>query len=201
MTLLPQTTPLDMTGLTITDFATRHFDPNFIGTSIPGNPGTFMDTLRSNPDLHISTHAHPEKPFLKTVIISNFTNCLAGTAEITDANKHLLRSTTEARREGEQPETKQYFQSIDVQPERAPFLHLIVYSTGQLAREGIRLDSSFHSGIVSINAEMVSRPIPPTPTAIERNEAGIEAGGNGALYSAFEKAQAAAYHARFASVR
>lgn len=196
------TTPIDLSRIEITDFAKRHFDPAFIGTSISGSPEDFMATI-THPtfDKLVATFTDSTKPYVKTIVIENFTNCLAGQALITDENRHLLQTTNEPRRAGEEPVERTFFQSSDVQPATAKYLHLIVYSAGQLAREGITVQPTTSHAIVSINGEMVGTPIPPTPSTIARNEAGIAAGGNGCTYTKTEKQQSLDYHSAYANVR
>ena len=200
--MIPADRNLDLSKVELTNFAERHFDPTFTGTKIPRTVTQFMTSLTS-PTITADaiTYKDPTKPFLKLVVIPNFTDCKAGTVPITDANRHLLQTVNSVRRDGETSYQQPFFSSVDVDPPTATHLHLILYSAGQLAREGITLSPSSSHGIVSINAEMVGTPIPPTPATIERNEAGLLAGGNGATYSPFEKAVAASYHASYANVR
>ena len=68
-------------------------------------------------------------PFCKHLFIPNtFTSMAAACAEITADNMHHLRSAYEARRENELPVLVQWLDINHVQPEKAKFLDIILYS-------------------------------------------------------------------------
>lgn len=82
-----------------TSFAAgRHFSPYFAGTKV-GNHWSVADFDAALADTEIVVGE--TAGFVRHVFIRNFTDASNGVAEITDANRHLLRSGYRARREGE----------------------------------------------------------------------------------------------------
>ena len=193
--------------LALLDFAKRHFTPDFAGTKITkyeslhntvdDQANLFMQTLLTNPWFE----AQPtDFPFAKMLIVPNFTGCMSGLARITKANKDKLQQGWRVRQPGEPSYYCKWFSSIDVDPEPAEFLHIVVYSRDQLHDEGIDLPAGKDWGIVTINAEQSSIMVPPHPNTLLRNAEGIEAGGNGVQYTDKQMADAKAYHDQWANV-
>ena len=192
------------------DFACRHFDPTFVGTKITKyrtsndtpveqQTAAFMQDLEAFTDKAIIIDG--AYPFAKLFIVPNFTNSLSGMAQITDANRDKLQQGWRTRQEGEAAYYSQWFNSTDVTPEPAACLHIVLYSSEQLWKEGIRLDPGKEWGIVAIMAEPSMIPAPLHPSTLRRNSEGIAAGGNGVGYTAAQMADAEAYHSQWANVQ
>tara|TARA_R100001443_G_scaffold28822_1_gene41982 strand:- start:4725 stop:5333 length:609 start_codon:yes stop_codon:yes gene_type:complete len=199
---------IDTQTIQLIRFALRHFTDDFAGTKITKYrrskndlTGTqadrFMGDLTKTP--YLVSH-DTDFPFARLLIVENFTGCMSGLAEITPENKDKLQSGWRVRQEGEKPYYSQWFSSVDIDPEPASYLHIILYSRDQLADEGITLAPGMEWGIVTINAEQHSSTVPPHPNTLLRNAEGIEAGGNGVQYTEQQMADATAYHANWANV-
>jgi hypothetical protein len=185
------------------DFAKRHFEPLFAGTKVGVSPQRFMRGLSTAPWYDDRPKTKDGKVFMRELVVVNFMydKCLMGKARITDENRHLLQTATVVRQEGETAYESKWFSSIDVNPEPANYLHLILYHADQLKLEGIPLKTDAEWGIVSINAEPHIESAPPTPATIHRNRAGVEAGGNGYQHTDEEIIESVEYHSKWANVK
>jgi hypothetical protein len=190
-------TPIDLSTIELLNFAERHFDPTFAGTKITTEtPESFMTKFVYRcVDIHDGF-----APFCKVLTLRNFTECMSGMARITDDNRGKLQGAWRVRREGEAEYWATWFNAVDVDPEKAKYLHVIVYNREQLEAEGITLPEGKEWGIASINAEQVPVPVPMHPETMRRNRAGIEAGGNGHQHTDDEIEAAEAYHSQWANV-
>jgi hypothetical protein len=180
-----------------TSFAAgRHFAADFSGTTI-GNftVEDFVLALREHPTLLIEGAT---EGFVRHVFVRNFTDALSGVAEITDENRHHLRSEHRARREGELPVLTRWFPAGTVEVEECEWLHLVLYSREQLAVEGLPVEADW--GIVSINSATGPSAAPLGPTAQMRNALGVEQGGNGKPLDTAEYARGVAYWNQWATV-
>lgn len=199
---------IDTQTIQLIRFALRHFTDDFAGTKITKyrrskNDLTGTQADRFMGDLTKTSYLltkDTDFPFARLLVVENFTGCMSGLAEITPENKDKLQSGWRVRQEGEKPYYSQWFSSVDVDPEPASYLHIILYSREQLADEGITLAPGMEWGIVTINAEQHGSPVPPHPNTLLRNAEGIEAGGNGVQYTDEQMAEAKAYHANWANV-
>jgi hypothetical protein len=96
-----------------------------------------------------------------------------------------LRTTFEARREGEEP----FVQTVALNAKKTParYVDLCLYSQNALGGAG---DNDYE--VVSINASTIEGEEPPTPVAMARNFLSKE-GGSAAMYTAEEFAQSIWY--------
>ena len=94
---------------------------------------------------------------------------------ITDDNRHLLRSAYEARTPAELPVLVRWFEGLE--PPVADFLVPILYSRGQMAKEGTPIEAEW--GIVGCLYTMTPEEIPMVPITMLRNALGVEEGGSG----------------------
>jgi hypothetical protein len=177
-----------------TSFAGRHFAADFNGTTIGSHTAETFDAALA--DREIVEGA--TEGFVRHVFVRNFTDALSGVAEITDANRHLLRSEHRARREGELPVLTRWFPAGSVEVEECEWLHLVLYSREQLAVEGLPVEADW--GIVSINSATGPSAAPLGPTAQMRNALGVEQGGNGKPLDAEAYAAGVAYWNQWATV-
>lgn len=192
-------TAIDLRTIELIGFANRHFDPGFAGTKITTETlESFMTRMSCLQHQH--TVLDGFAPFCKVLVFRNFTGCMSGKAGITDDNRDKLQEGWRVRNEGEAEHWATWFDAADVDPERAEFLHIIVYNREQLEAEGITLAEGKEWGIASINAEQTPTPVPMHPETMRRNRAGIEAGGNGHQHTDQEIAEAEAYHSQWANV-
>lgn len=105
----------------------------------------------------------------------NWTTTRCAAVEITPDNQHLLRSAYEARTDDELPVLNRWFEGVD--PPRAEYLVVILYSREQLAREGDNIDEDW--GVVGCMATMEPEETPMAPITMMRNALGVEEGGSG----------------------
>ena len=86
-----------------------------------------------------------------------------------------LKCAYEARNENEVPVLVDWVEGIE--PETANWIHLILYSREQMAKEGDEVEADW--AIVSINAAMTQEVEPMRPITAMRNALGVEEGGSG----------------------
>lgn len=162
----------------MTEFAKRHFASDFKGTRITSvSPEEFVDTLNKNYG-EVGTFYKGYAPFCKHLFIINFTNAKSGVVEITDKNRHLLKSGYNARQENELPVLTRWFDSKDVYVPVATYLDIILYSREQMLKEKDDIGKA-KWGIVSINGQMECEEHPMNPITMMRNALGISEGGSG----------------------
>lgn len=129
---------------------------------------------------HLNTH-EPLKvldgyaPFCKLFVYRNWTGTRCLTVPVTDGNRHLLRSGYEARNREELPVLVRWFEGVE--PPVAQYLVVILYSAGQLAREGAPIDAEW--GIVGCIYSAEPEEVPMAPITMMRNALGVEEGGSG----------------------
>lgn len=114
-------------------------------------------------------------PFCKLHVHRNWTPTRCLTVPITEQNRHLLRSAYEARSRGELPVLVRWFEGVE--PPVAAYLVVILYSRGQMAREGTPIDADW--GIVGCLATAEPAEIPMAPITMLRNALGVAEGGSG----------------------
>ena len=114
-------------------------------------------------------------PFCKLHVHRNWTSTRVQAIPITDANRHLLRSAYEARNDEELPVLVRWFEGID--PPVADYLIAILYSRGQLAREGSPIEADW--GVVGCLYTAAPEETPLAPITMMRNALGVEEGGSG----------------------
>lgn len=114
-------------------------------------------------------------PFCKLLVYRNWTSTRCLTVPITNGNRNLLRSGYEARSPSELPVLTRWFEGVE--PSVASYMIVIVYSRGQLIKEGERIQADW--GIVGCLYTAEPYEIPMTPATMLRNALGIEEGGSG----------------------
>ncbi len=114
-------------------------------------------------------------PFCTLHVHRNWTQTRCGVIEITPENRHLLRSGYEARTPDELPVLTRWFEGIE--PPRAEYLLVILYSRAQLALENDPIDADW--GIVGCLATMTPEETPLPPITMMRNALGVAEGGSG----------------------
>ena len=127
-------------------------------------------------------------PFCKHIFIPNFSEAKVGAVEVTESNRHLIKSGYTKRRPEELAVLTRWFVSSDVKVPVAKWLDLILYSREQLVKEYDAMpqgkgDSSILPncpwGIISIKAQDEPYETPMQPITILRNSLGREEGGSG----------------------
>ena len=114
-------------------------------------------------------------PFCALHVHRNWTSTRCTAVPINDANRALLRSAYEARNSAELPVLMRWFEGID--PPVANYLLPILYSRGQLAREGSPLAADW--GVVGCLYTTEPEEIPMVPITMLRNALGVDEGGSG----------------------
>ena len=135
-------------------------------------PAQFEDHLNTQPPLQV---LDGYAPFCKLHVHRNWTGTRCLTVPITDDNRHLLRSSYEARNSAELPVLVRWFEGVV--PPVAAYLVVILYSAGQLAREGAPIDRDW--GVVGCLYTAQPEEIPMAPITMMRNALGVEEGGSG----------------------
>ena len=126
-------------------------------------------------------------PFCKHLFIPNtFTTVATACAEITKENQRFLRSGYEARRANELAVLVQWIDINEVQPQKAMFLDIILYSKAQITLENaatgvddVHGAEDYEYGIVSVKGQDVDFEQPMQPITMMRNALGKEYGGSG----------------------
>lgn len=88
----------------------------------------------------------------KHVFIPNFANVECGYAEISDANRHLIESCYEARKENELAVLIQYIDRNKLPPPQATCLDIILYSRDQIIKE----NEAMGSEVMSITSKLLA---------------------------------------------
>src|SRR5690554_360789 len=107
---------------------------------------TIQDCTPEQFERHLNAHA-PLKvldgyaPFCKLHVHRNWTSTRCLTVPITGDNRHQLRSACEARSRRELPVLVRWFEGVE--PPVAEYLVVILYSRGQLAKEGSPVDADW----------------------------------------------------------
>ena len=86
-----------------------------------------------------------------------------------------MRSAYEARTPDELPVLTRWFEGIE--PPRAEWLIVILYSREQMALEGEELEADW--GVVGCLATATPEEIPMAPITMMRNALGVDEGGSG----------------------
>lgn len=129
---------------------------------------------------HLNTH-EPLKvlegyaPFCKLFVYQNWTSTRCLTVPITDGNRHLLHSGYEARNREELPVLVRWFEGVESPV--ADYLVVILYSAGQLEKEGSPIDADW--GIVGCIYTAAPEEVPMAPITMMRNALGVDEGGSG----------------------
>lgn len=136
-------------SIKMTDFALRHFDPEFGGTKILNlEPKDFEQYLNTFKELYYNK---PEErmideetvrvdildgyaPFCKLLVMKNITDAKTGTLPINTANYQYLRSGYSSRREGEFAVFSRWFE-LPVPAPKAKYTITILYDKAQLDKE------------------------------------------------------------------
>ena len=143
--------------------------------------------------------AEGNAPFVKHLIVENFTGCQSGVVKITPENTSHLKSKYEARRDGELKVLVRWFESSDVEVPQAPFLDIVLYTKEHLSVEGVSIEEDY--GIVSIASGLTPEEVPPSPITIFRNAIGVDEGGNGLKLDHDYYNYSVDYYSRFATVK
>ena len=160
--------------IALTEFArTRLFPADGRRTAIQDiTPAQFVERLNAEaPERVIPGYA----PFCGLHVHRNWTSTRCSVIPITDANRHQLRSTYEARTREELPVLVRWFEGLE--PPVANYLVPILYSREQMAKEGTPVDADW--GIVGCLYTMEPEEIPMVPITMMRNALGVEEGGSG----------------------
>lgn len=161
-------------SIVLTDFArARLFPSDGRRTAIQGcTAREFEARLNAGaPERVIPGYA----PFCVLHVHRNWTPTRCSAIEVTDANRHLLRSAYEARTPAELPVLVRWFEGLE--PPVANYLVPILYSREQLAKEGTRTNADW--GVVGCLYTMEPAEIPMVPITMMRNALGVEEGGSG----------------------
>lgn len=182
--------------IALTQFArTRLFDPASGGPRIVGcTPDAFLAHVNATPPIE---DREGYAPFCRLHVHENWTDTPCGAVEITDENRHRLRSDYEARTENELAVLTRWFEGI--QAPRAAYLQVILYDAAQLAKEGDPVDADW--GVVGCLATPDTVEPPMAPITMLRNALGVDEGGSGVALDREAYARSVAYWRRYANVR
>ena len=161
-------------SIVLTPFArTRLFPRQPRGNTIQDcTPEQFERHLNQHPPLRV---LDGYAPFCKLHVHRNWTSTRCLTVPVTEANRHLLRSAYEARAQEELPVLVRWFEGV--QPPVADYLVAILYSRGQLAKEGSPIEAEW--GVVGCLYTATPEEIPMAPITMMRNALGVAEGGSG----------------------
>ena len=141
---------------------------------------TIQDITAAQFERHLNDHApltvlEGYAPFCKLHVHRNWTSTRCLTIPITDTNRHLLRSTYEARNDSELPVLVRWFESVE--PPVADYLIAILYNREQLVKEGSPIDAEW--GVVGCMYTGEPQETPMAPITMMRNALGVGEGGSG----------------------
>jgi len=183
-------------SIALTRFArARLFDPSEGGSRIVGCAAEdFLEHLNAHPPLE---DREGYAPFCRLHVHRNWTDTPCGSVEITEANRHLLRSDYEARTAEELPILTRWFEGIEAP--RAAYLQVILYDAVQLAREDDPVDAEW--GVVGCLATPDTVEPPMAPITMMRNALGVDEGGSGVPLDPEAYRRSVDYWRRNANVR
>jgi len=174
-------------------FAVRQWDdPNYSGTKISYDKAEFVSKIHTFFKEGGSQLVDGYAPFCKHVFVPNFVGAELGALEITETNRHLVRSGYKKRRPEELAVLSRWFDRGDVSPlPTSKMLDIILYSREQIIKEyeampaadktssGLDAIPDVPWGIISIKAQDEDFETPMQPITIMRNSLGREEGGSG----------------------
>lgn len=191
--------------IAITGFALRQWDEaagrkRILGLSPSGLEDLCNRALDEGADL-----APGYAPFCHHLFLKNSTPTVCSFAPITEQNQVRLKSGYVARRDGELAVLERWFE--DVEPPRAEYLDVIVYSKAQLELEaagGPDDDApppDCDWGIVSVIGTLSAVEPPMPPITQLRNSLGVSEGGSGVPIDRTAYAEAVEFWEAHAAVR
>ena len=193
--------------LVLDAFCLKQFDdPEYTGTRIEYDKAAFeakVNALHAEGAPLVDGYA----PFCKHVFVPNFTPAVTPYLEITDANRHLLRSGYEARTEQELAVLIQWFDGKVAPPAPvAKYLDIILYSREQIRKEAEAMgreeeDNDAPWGIISVKAQDVDHELPMQPITMMRNALGKEEGGSGVPLQRDAYMASVAFWSKYASIK
>jgi len=184
-------------------FAERQYKKDFYGTKV--NPEIVEELIKmaENPLKVIPGYAD----FCKIIALSNRCNdgsyrfpslkCLTVSKEEALAKGATLQTAYEARTDEELPVLVEWLSGVE-EP-NADFIHLILYSREQMAKEEDTVEADW--AIVSIGTAATIDVEPMRPITALRNALGVEEGGSGVPIDREAYQQSADYWAKFAMIR
>lgn len=161
----------------MTDFALRHFDPEFCGTKILNlDPKGFEQYLNvfakqyfEKPDERWIDKAQDMvrvnildgyAPFCKLLVMKNITDAKAGSLPITEANYRFLRSDYSSRRDDELAVSSRWLDfPPGIERPRAEYTVTILYSKKQIDKEAMAM---YKKNITSNDIDSIGLE-PPAP--------------------------------------
>lgn len=163
-----------MSSIVLTEFARTRLFPRVsrANTIQDCSPEAFERRLNDEPPLNV---LDGYAPFCKLHVHRNWTSTRCIALPISDRNRHCLRSAYEARSTEELPVLVRWFEGVE--PPVADFLIPILYSRGQLAKEGTPIAAEW--GVVGCLYTAEPEEIPMAPITMMRNALGVEHGGSG----------------------
>ena len=163
------------------DFAKRQYKDDFGGTRVTAEIVDTLIEMAKNPLAEFPGYAD----FCKIVALRNVRDdgsylfdslkCLTVNKEKAIAEGAVLHTAYEARNENELPVLVEWISGIE--PPIAEYIHLILYSREQMAKENDPVDADW--AIVSIGTSASVEVEPMRPITAMRNALGVEEGGSG----------------------
>tara|TARA_B100000768_G_C11106833_1_gene301533 strand:+ start:29 stop:700 length:672 start_codon:yes stop_codon:yes gene_type:complete len=193
--------------LVLDSFCLKQFDdPEYTGTRVAYDKAAFEAKVNA---LHVEGAPLVDgyAPFCKHVFVPNFTPAVTPYLEITDANRHLLRSGYDARTEQELAVLIQWFDGKVAPPAPvAKYLDIILYSREQIRKEADAMGreeavNDAPWGIISVKAQDVDHELPMQPITMMRNALGKEEGGSGVPLQRDAYMASVAFWSKFASIK
>ncbi|MEM6664710.1 MAG: DUF3228 family protein [Pseudomonadota bacterium] len=187
--------------IAMTSFALRNWEPGASGTRIEGlSPDELVARCNTAQTPLIDGYA----PFCKHLFAPNDTATRCGFAPITPSNAALLKTGYAARRPGELAVLERWFDDID--PPRAEWLDVILYSHAQLVAEAADYPDEepvpdCDWGIVSVIGVLEAAEPPMPPITQMRNALGKAEGGSGVPIDRDAYARAVDFWERHAPVK
>ena len=183
-------------SIKLTDFATARLFPKRPRSNTIQNctPAEFERHLNDIAPLKL---VDGYADFCKLHVHRNWTSTRCLTVPITPDNRHLLRSAYEARNKSELAVLTRWFEGV--QPPVANYLIPILYSRGQLAKEGTKINADW--GVVGCIYTLEPEEIPMAPITMMRNALGVDEGGSGVALDAAAYARSVEFWERNANWR
>ncbi|MEM0989407.1 MAG: DUF3228 family protein [Pseudomonadota bacterium] len=192
-----------MNQIAITAFALRNWEPGASGTRVLGISPDELVAQANAAVLAGAPLVGGYAPFCKHLFLANASPTRCGFAPITQANRHLLRSGYEARRESELAVLTRWLEGTEAPV--AAYLDVILYSHAQLVIEAEAMPGErvpdCNWGIVSIIGTLVAEEPPMPPITQMRNALGVTEGGSGAVLDRAAYDRAVAFWEAHAAVR
>ncbi len=141
--------------------------------------------------------------FTAHLFVDNFAKCKSSVMEISEDNRHALKSDYESRSPKEPAVLTRWIDStlLDSAVPEAKFLDIIMYNAEFTKQDYPNPPCRYDWCIVAVKPVEKEEPLPMQPITVMRNALGGEFGGSGHPLNKEEYLQCVAFWERFAQIK